>query len=95
MFIGILFVMIYMSNVMASCLIIFLISAKIIIWIAEVVISGFLSCVNMANLCLFDFVGIVSYFFLRHQSLPSACTLYDKHSSWSCENSGQFKVGQR
>lgn len=80
---------------MASCLIIFLISAKIIIWIAEVVISGFLSCVNMANLCLFDFVGIVSYFFLRHQSLPSACTLYDKHSSWSCENSGQFKVGQR
>ncbi|KAI5341174.1 hypothetical protein L3X38_020448 [Prunus dulcis] len=39
--------------------------------------------------------GIVSYFFLRHQSLPSACTLYDKHSSWSCENSGQFKVGQR
>ncbi|PQQ15782.1 hypothetical protein Pyn_33562 [Prunus yedoensis var. nudiflora] len=39
--------------------------------------------------------GIVSYFFLRHQSLPSACTLYDKLSSWSCENSGQFKVGQR
>lgn len=89
MFIGILFVMIYMSNVMASCLITFLISTKIIIWIAEVVISGFLSCVNMAHLFLLDFVGIVSYFFLRHQSLPSACTLYDKRSSW-----WQFKVGQ-